>query len=162
MAHDFVLLGYIQDETAARKAADRAIDALIRDGVGGKAYATSVNYADVPNGDLTTIATLGSTSAPLPSGRYLVIAKGEVDNQKHNTYWGCSLEFDTGTGTFTVIDQTNLHTESLGANATNSRATIALEAVVTLANPGQMIVQCHSGDPGSAVHDTTLVALQVI
>jgi len=163
LALDFLLNASLNAETVNRTNADNALNALIQGlktaGLGAKVFATSVDVANVPNGDLTIVATLGSVAAPLPAGRYLLTAKGWVYNPDHTAVWGCRLYVADPNN---LVDAIVVSTESGGVNATNSSAAIALEGVITLAQPGQVNMQCLSGEATSTVEDIKLIALQVI
>ncbi len=170
IAGDVALQSALATETANRQSGDASLNSSIQDlrvkGLGAKVFSTSVDQAEVPNGDLTTVATLGSPAAPLPPGRYLVTSKANVFNFNHNADWDCFLGVDpTGGGTFFNFDVISASTESNGLNATNDNAVVALEGIVTVPDSGpggQVRLQCLSREPGSTVFAIQVVALQVI
>ncbi len=157
----------LASETAARTTADNSIknslstfDQKIQDAItatgGGRHYSVRVITADVPNGGNTSVAVLDG----LPSGHFVVFAKGLVRNFDHNAVWACSLiQNDNTPG---PLDQIALETESSGLNATNSSSTFALMSEVEMVNPGKVQVFCNNdGQPGSAADYISIIALEV-
>lgn len=148
----------IFSETQAREAADADLKSLIT--AGDKTFEVSVPFADVPNGDTTTIATLGG----LPAARYLAIAKGSVANSIHGARWQCDLYADDATtGTSARIDTVFADTTGGNLPGLNVSGTVAaLAGVFTLDSPGSMHMDCSSGESGSAVDEIRLIALQLL
>jgi hypothetical protein len=164
----FLIESNVVTETNDRKSADADLNNLIQNlktsGLGAKVFATTVGHSDVPNGNLTTVAVLGSTAAPLPAGRYLLVAKGNVYNPDHNAFWGCYLHQVGGPilPLINTIDSVVVATESDGINASNAAEAFALTGVVTLTQPGQIEMACESGEASSTVDNMQIIALQVI
>jgi hypothetical protein len=155
---DFKLASDLAKETDERKFEDSvlsgAIESLKTAGIGAKVYSTFVLHGDVPNGNLTTVATLSG----LPAGKYLVLAKGNVSGE-HDQVWGCFLNFRSQ---LDWEDQIIVATEGVGVESFNSVAAVALSGIVTLGAPGQVTMSCESGHPGSEVDNIRLTALQVV
>src|SRR5262245_54182424 len=74
----------------------------------------------LPNGDRTTVLTLG----PLPAGNYFVTAKVNIQNVESDAGWSCQLDQDDGT----FIDATSQGTETGGLSSSH----IALTGLTTL------------------------------
>jgi hypothetical protein len=155
---DFKLASALADETNERKYQDSVLSGAIENlktaGIGAKAYSTFVLHGDVPNGNRTTVATLGG----LPAGKYLVLAKGNVSGE-HDVVWGCFLNYRSQ---LDWDDQIIVATEGVGVESWNSLTAVALSAIVTLGSPGQVALSCESGEPGSEVDNIRIVALQVL
>jgi hypothetical protein len=155
---DFKLASALVDETNERKYEDSVLSGAIENlktaGIGAKVYSTFVIHGDVPNGNLTTVATLGG----LPAGKYLILAKGNVSGE-HDVVWGCFLNFRSQ---LDWDDQIIVATEGVGVESWNSLTAVALSGIVTLSSPGQVTMSCESGEPGSEVDNIRLIALQVV
>jgi hypothetical protein len=118
-------------------------------GVGGKVFETFKDLSGVPDGNETTVASLA-----LPTGTYVVFAKGSVRNFDNSANWLCRLKRTLG-----VFDYTRTETHSVTAPET---AVVTLEAIVTLSFPTTVDMTCESGVPESFVENIKLVAIEAV
>ena len=107
---DASLSGKIDQEIAARKAADAALQA----GAGSKAYSTFKFESDLVNGAEATVGSIG----PLPAGNYVVIATASVMNTDHDSDWYCKLIRDDNSA---VIGHASVPTEEAPSPPTGKR-----------------------------------------
>jgi len=148
---DSALQSAITQEAAARVAADQQLQAAI----GPKVFYSFKQDTFLVNGETGAVGRVG----PLPAGRYVVIAKANVQNQDHTVQWLCGLHLDNGQ----AIDSTDTHTFSHGA--LDSRAiSLGHDTNVTalvLSSPSSVTLLCRTGEPSSLLSWVQMVAIQV-
>jgi Skp family chaperone for outer membrane proteins len=159
-AADTEVTAALSKETAERTTADTALSNSTSDleeqlNVFGKVFAVSVPSTFLVNGQLGTVATL----APMPAGRYLVIAKAVVENDIHDSGWACLLFRNAEHLTSDVLDHSSARTESGPFRL--ARGTVSMVAVATLSEPGSFRMDCSTDENGSDLFGVKIVAVSV-
>ena len=141
----------IAESTSRINADQQLLDVL---NARGNAFAsTSPGSTFLPNGDLTTVATL-----PLQAGKYFAMAKATVRNSDHNAFGDCRIK-RAPDGAFYDIATTN--TESIGVSGNISGAVGVMASVITLVAVDTVTMTCETGEAGSDVDYIQLIAVQV-
>jgi Skp family chaperone for outer membrane proteins len=159
-AADTEVTAALSKETAERMTADTALSNSTSDleeqlNVFGKVFAVSVPSTFLVDGQLGTVATL----APVPAGRYLVIAKAVVENDIHDSGWACLLFRNAEHLTSDVLDHSSARTES--GSFRLARGTVSMVAVATLSEPGSFRMDCSTDEKGSDLFGVKIVAVSV-
>src|SRR5262249_13640914 len=120
----------------------------------GKAFFSVVNDTFLVNGE----GRVGQIQ--LPAGSYFVMAKANLENSVHDSFWTCVLKTDDLNKGF-FFDSAQVDTESVGLSPNVNHQQAVMSGVVSLNQAATLILDCHTGESASNVTSVKISAISV-